>query len=373
MKKIKGIKYIAPYRDGSGYAQASRGNILALHKLGVPLTLSPVSFETLRPDLGVHGKILDGLENKDIDYNIVLIHITPEFWSKHKEEGKVNIGYTIFETTKLHPDWPPYINDNVTKVLVGCSWNKKVFRESGVTIPIGVVPHGIEVDEFEDIEPYHIFGVSKDTYIFYDIFQFTERKHPMALIKAYYYAFQNDENVALVLKTYRSDYSEQEKKAIRVTLQRFKQVMPMDKYPKIYFISDMLTRDEILALHKKSDCFVSLDRGEGWGLPGFEAGAAGNPIIVTGFGGVTEYAKEDNSYKISYQLTPVFGMPWAPWYLGSQLWAEPNIVHGAELMRYVYANQQEAKEKGLKLQKLIKENFSWEIIGQKIIDEIEEI
>jgi len=39
----------------------------------------------------------------------------------------------------------------------------------------------------------------------------------------------------------------------------------------------------------------------------FTAGARGNPILVTGFGGTTEYAKEDNSYLVDYQLTPVFG------------------------------------------------------------------
>lgn len=371
--EIKGIKYISPCLDGSGYAQAARGNILALHKLGIPLTLSPVSFEQARPDLGKDGKILHSLVDKDIDYNIVYMHMTPEFYSKHREVDKVNIGHIYWETTKLHPDWLPYINDNVILLLVGCTWNKGVCEESGITVPIGVIPYGIDMEEFKDIKPYNIFGVSKSTYVFYWIAQWTERKHPIALIKAYYYAFQNNEDVALVLKTYRSDYSEQEKTAIRVTLQRFKQIMPMEKYPKIYLIPNMLTSDEILGLHKRGDCFVSLDRGEGFGLCPFESGASGNTIIVTGFGGVTEYAKEDNSYRVSYQLTPVFGMPWAPWYLGSQLWAAPNVVHGAELMQYVYNNQKEAKDKGLKLQKFIKEKFSWEIIGNKIITKIKEI
>jgi hypothetical protein len=77
MPKIRGIKYISPLLDNSGYAAASRGNVLALHKLGIPLTLSPISFEEARPDLGADGEILNGLINKDIDYNVVLIHTTP--------------------------------------------------------------------------------------------------------------------------------------------------------------------------------------------------------------------------------------------------------------------------------------------------------
>lgn len=371
--KIKGIKYIGPIFDPSGYAQACRGNIMALHSQGVPLTLAPISFEPTRPDLGSEGKLLNGLVDKKIDYNIVFIHTTPEFWSKYKEPGKTNVGYTIWETTKLHPDWPGYINDNVDKVLVGCTWNNGVFKDSGVTVPIGVVPHGIDMSEFDNIKEYNISGVQKDAYVFYDIMQWTERKHPLAMVKAYWHAFQNNENVALVLKTYRSDYSEPEKDAIRTTIKRLKKVTPMENYPKIYLILNLLSNKEIIGLHARGDCYVSFDRGEGFGLSPFTSAACGNPIIVTGFGGSTEYAKEDNSYLVDYSLTPVFGMPWSPWYRGDQLWAEPNIKHGADLMKYVYEHQEEAKQKGEMIKKYIANNFTWEHIGQKIIKEIEEI
>jgi glycosyltransferase involved in cell wall biosynthesis len=203
----------------------------------------------------------------------------------------------------------------------------------------------------------------------------TERKHPLALIKAYWYAFQNDENAALVLKTYRNDYSDKEKDAIRTTINRLKNVTPSPngKYARIYLISNMLTREEILGLHKRGDCYASLDRGEGFGLGPFESAAAGNPIIVTGFGGVTEFAKPDNSYLVNHVLTPCFGMPYSPWYTFDQAWAEPDIIHGAELMHHVYENRKEASKKGKKLQKYIADNFSWEDIGKKIIKEIEEI
>lgn len=371
--EIKGIKYIGPIFDGSGYAQATRGNIAALNKQGVPLTLSPISFEAVRPNLEGEGAFLKSLVNKKIEYNIVLIHTTPEFWSKHKEIGKTNIGYTIWETDKLHPSWPRFINSNVDKVLVGCEWNVEVFKNSGVEIPIGAVPHGISMKEFDNIDPYEIAGIDKDAYVFYDIFQWTERKNPNALIKAYWYAFQNDENVALILKAYKNDYTENEKEAVREIMRRTKALTPMDKYPKIYLITDILTRDEILGVHKRGNCFVSLDRGEGFGLNGFTAGACGDPIIITGFGGATEYAKENNSYLVDYSLTPVSGMPWSPWYKGDQLWAEPDVAHGAELMKRVFNNQEEAKQKGEKLRSFISKEFSWEKIGQKIINEVEEL
>jgi glycosyltransferase involved in cell wall biosynthesis len=372
--EIKGIKYISPTFDNSGYAKASRGNILALHKLGIPLTLSPVSFEQARPNLGDDGVILESLVNKQIDYNIVFIHLTPEFWDKHVEHDKTNVGYTIWETSKLHPDWPGYMNiPGIAKVLVGCHWNKETFKLCGVEKPIGVVPHGINLNDFDGIKPFPIAGVPDDAYVFYSIFQWTERKHPLALIKAYWHEFKEEDNVALVLKTYRSSYVEAEKEAIRTTLKRLKMVTPMDYYPPIFLLPNLLTEAEIHGLHARGDCYVSLDRGEGFGLSPFTAGACGNPIIVTGYGGAREYAKETNSYLVDYVLTPVFGMPWSPWYRGDQLWAEPDVLHGANLMRQAYKTQKESAERGRKLKKYIEENLTWDHVGNRIVKELKKI
>jgi len=169
--KIKGIRYTGPILDNSGYAKACRGNILALHSAGVPLNLNPISFENISPDLGPDGEVIKKLINNGVDYNVNLTHTTPEFWSKYKLNGVKNIGYTIWETTKLHPAWPKYINEGCDKVLVGCTWNKEVFKESGVNVPIGVVPHGINIEEFDNVTPFNVEGVDKDQFMFYSIFQ----------------------------------------------------------------------------------------------------------------------------------------------------------------------------------------------------------
>lgn len=264
--EIKGIRYVGPIFDSSGYARACRGNILALHDAGVPITISPISFESIHPDLGKEGEVLKSLVDKRLEYNVNIMHSTPEFWKDLKVTSVENVGYTIWETTKLHPKWIPNINNNVTKVLVGCEWNKEVFKDSGINIPIGVVPHGIDPNRFDNVSPYNISNVAKDDYVFYGIFQWQERKHPTALIKAYYHAFTGVDDVVLVLKTYRSDYSEREKEAIRTTIKRLKTIMPLDHYPRIVYISDMLAEEEIASLHTRGDCYVSLDRGEGFGL-----------------------------------------------------------------------------------------------------------
>jgi len=371
--EIKGIRYVGPMFDMSGYGQAARGYVLALHKLGVPITINAVSFEQGKTDFGENGRILQSLVNKKIDYNIVITHLTPEHWAAFHEPYKTNIGYCVWETSKLHPDWPNYINASSEACLVSCEWSVDVYKQSGVTVPVFSVPHGIDLSEFENVSPYEVKGVKPDAYKFYAISQFTERKHPMALIKAYWAAFQGKENVALIFKTYRMGFEDKEKQVIRDTVVALKKVMPMDYYPPIYLILDPLTRNQILGLHKFGDCCVSLDRGEGFGLVPFEAGACGKPIIVTGVAGALEYAKEDNSFLVDYSFTPVFGMPWSPWYRGEQLWAEPDIFHAMQLMSYVYYNRGEAVDKGDKLKEYITNNLTWEKVGGKMVHVIKHL
>lgn len=373
--EIKGIKYVSCVEDGSGYASAARKNIVALHKLGIPLTIKPISFEKARPDLGEEGKIIYPLINKNIDYNIVMMQTTPEFYKDYKEPGKAFAAYTIWETSALHPTWPDMINKSADVCMVGCDWNIDVFKESGVTVPLVNVPHMLDINTFDNVNPYKINGVSDDTYVFYFIGQWVERKNMLSTIKAYWRTFKNGENVALVMKVYRSDYSESEREAIRTTIRRLKSACPMEgyNYPPIYLILDMLSEDEMASLHARGDCYISLDRGEGFGLSTASAGAAGNPVIATGYGGATEYLKKDNSYLVDYVETCCFGMPWSRWYSLDQYWAFPSEKHASDLMWYVYNNKQEAKERGLKLQKYIDDNLNWRVIGNKIIDGIKQL
>lgn len=263
--EIRGIKYVAPLFDYSGYGQASRGYVLALHRLGVPITIDPMFFGESFDNDSEDYRILQSLCYKKIDYNIVIVQSTPDLWEKHYEPGRFNIGYTVWETDKLHPKWPGCINV-MDAVMCSSEFNVDVFKISGVTKPLFSIPHGIDMDRFKNIKPYNVVGVDDAAYKFYNIAQFIERKNPVSLIKSYWHAFQNKENVALIFKTYKIGFSDSEKDVIRNTIKRLKEVCDADYYPPIYLVLDELSRDQILGLHKYGDCYVSLDRGEGFGL-----------------------------------------------------------------------------------------------------------
>jgi len=369
------IKYWSCFFDSSGYASCSRQYIKALVDCGADVTLSPVSFEEARPDLGDFGNkyILKNI-NKQINYNINLIHLTPEHYPLYRENGKINVGYTVWETSKIHHDWIDYCNC-MDAIIVPSKWNATVFKNSGVKVPIYCVPHVVDVSRFDNVKNFVIGGPSNDDYIFYSVFQFMARKDPISLLKAYWYAFNSTDKVALVLKVHGNSYSDNEKNMIIKTIKKIKQsiLMPKGKdFAPVYLVLDLLSDEEILGLHKYCDCFVSLNHAEGFGLPESDAAAIGNPVIVTGYGGVTQFLNNNNSYLVDYTLTPVTEMPMM-WYTFDQCWAQADILQAAKIMKFVYTNQKLAKQKGLRAQENIRDNFDYKTIGKLYIETLEKI
>ena len=335
------IRYTNPTSDGSGYASCGRSYIKALIDYGHDVTINQVSFEAARPDLGDFYSYLNPNLNRSIDYEFNIIHLTPEQYPTHFQYGKINVGLTVWETTRIPQLWVESCN-RMDAIIVPCEWNVEVFRNSGVTVPIYCVPHVVCFDGKEIVPEFTVDGVPNDVFKFYSIFQFVERKDPVSLLKAYWHAFSEKDKVALILKTYRSDYSQSEKQVVIDTIRRIKASMPMPEtqgYASVYLVTDMLSVDEIIGLHKYGDCFVNLNRSEGFGLPEAEAIVLGKPVIVTGFGGVLEFLNDENSLLVNYTLTPVSGMPHIPWYTGDQLWAQADVLDAAKKMRYIYDNR----------------------------------
>jgi glycosyltransferase involved in cell wall biosynthesis len=365
-----GVKYIGPVFDGSGYAEAARNYVLSIYRKGYPIQLSPITFEKTRPDLGEEGEILRGLVNNNVNYDKVIVHSTPDLWHHWTrfEQNKYIIGYTVWETSKIHPIWTEACN-RAREVWVPCDWNIQVFRDSGVSVPLHKIPHAIDVPDLSTVPDFNLEGIGPNDFVFYSIFQWQERKNPYGLLSAYTAAFSGRDDVVLVLKTYRHDHGGDRDQIIKL-IKDFRQFMNLDHYPKMFLVVENMSSDAIMALHKRGDCFVLLQRSEGWGLPHFEAAACGKPVITPAYGGQVDFLKEDNSYLVDYTLTPVGGMTWSPYYRGDQYWCEPDLKGAIEAMRHVYDHREEAKEKGQRARQFVGENFTWDKIGDMVVERL---
>jgi glycosyltransferase involved in cell wall biosynthesis len=218
-----------------------------------------------------------------------------------------------------------------------------------------------------------LFDLDFDGFVFYSIFEWTDRKNPQALIRAFNNAFTNNENVALFIKSYFNDFSEKSKSYI---LSEIKNIQSEFEYKnKIFFHHELMTYDQIHSIHRSFDCYVSSHRGEGWGVPQAEAMSHGNPIITTGYGGINEYIETMNTgIVIPYKMVPIHGMDHARhYYSNDQMWAELDVDELSEKMKFVYYNQPFARKMGKNGRKYAEQTFSYKSVGSMMRDRIEEI
>jgi glycosyltransferase involved in cell wall biosynthesis len=124
------------------------------------------------------------------------------------------------------------------------------------------------------------------------------------------------------------------------------------------------------ALHERGDCYVSLCRSEGWGLGAFDAAARGKPVIMTGYGGQTEFLSEDSAYRVDYRLVPVRAGFFQHSYTPDQNWAEPDLDHASRLFRHVFENREEARRRGCALGKHVRNSFDAGAVAKTFLDSI---
>jgi len=340
------IFYVGQYGT-SGYATAAKGYICEYFINKHNITWHPLKFDDsiLSKDC-YYNIIAESLINvKHSEYDCFIYHSTPNLWNtfnykfKHLNENKKIIGYTTWETNILPKKWVDHINNEVQEICCPSKYNLETFKNSGVTIPIKVVPHIILEKNLLDKK--HIFLYTNQRkvckfqdgmYTFYTIGEFIERKGIEDTIHAFCQTFTDKDNVRLIIKTHYKDYSKLNKKycldKINTILNTYK------NRPEIHFIINNLSENEILALHSIGDCYISLTKSEGFGLTIFDAFNYKKKIIVTGYGGHLDFLGNDHGGLIKYKLNNVRNMKeFSSNYDENTMWAYPDIEHFKELMR----------------------------------------
>jgi glycosyltransferase involved in cell wall biosynthesis len=179
-----------------------------------------------------------------------------------------------------------------------------------------------------------------EPFVFYTIAEWNERKAPFKTVEAYLRAFCGSDAVLLIVKTSERDLrrprpARRSAVAPGTTPWSLSQLLAGHRDPPaIRLVTRPLSHREIEELHTGGDCFVSLCRGEGWGLGSFDAAAHGNPVVTTGFGGQIDYLA-GSPYLVDFDLVPVVDPGGFPSYAPDQRWAEPDLDHAAALLRAV--------------------------------------
>ena len=209
------------------------------------------------------------------------------------------------------------LNEFADHVIVHSEFTKKAALDAGVEKHIAVGAAGIfkENYKFPDRR-----NRDKFRFVFTGVAQ--GRKGTQEAISAFEEVLADKDDVELIVKSNSwgkvDEYTVKAKNVIRI----------YEEFPRQTFIDFMAS----------CDCFVCPTKGDSFMFPGLEAMACGLPLIITNFGGPTQYCNDDTGYPIKYSLVD------CGYLAGHQ--AEPDFAHLAETILHVYNNREEAYAKG---------------------------
>lgn len=378
---MQGIKFISELAD-SGYGRAGRGYMRELRKLGIPITWTPMVpgrswglWQEPYTGRALGGEFAD-LVNRPMEYDTVVVCMIPQYFRpwREREAGKRMVGMTVWELDILPPQWVSEINQ-VDVVVVPCRWNRDVFHAEGVRVPVGVVP--LLGPEKHTDEPLALAGVGPDDFVFYTVSIWNERKSPFLTLASYLSAFRARDRTVLVIKTGAVDERRRRpgrlwNRVLRHYYTVAREVARMraasGSDARVVLVTERYSDAQMAALHARGDCYVALTRTEGWGLGAYEAGFAGNPVIMTGYGGQLDFLPAELSHHVRYRMVPCSdnNVP-EPFAAGANpQWPEADVAHGAELMREMSGNPGRAKAEGAALQRYLEREFD----SRRIVDRL---
>lgn len=321
------VRFFGKTTGNSGYGQACRLIAKSFCRSSIPVQFS--SKDSFYKGLSTYsGKA-------DVDFYLQ----TPPF-SKHRTNN-YKIGYFYWEADRLPAAWERDITSSLDEIWVPCELTKIACRKAGFRGPIEIVHTPIS-DSREICEvgiPANDSSgliLSDETFVFYSIFQWNERKGYRKLFRAFLEEFSQKENVVLVVKTNPIKHRDHGLMKIKQDMVVFKRFCKDKHYPDTFVSTDMLSDAQIRGLHSRGDCFVLPHHGEGWGMPIHDAMAYKSLVITTKYGGITDYLNDRNALIINHKNVAVKPMNWNSYYGSSQSWAEPDLEHLKYLMRKAY-------------------------------------
>lgn len=322
----KNILYISQ-NSYTGYSYAARNYIHQLLENGFNVKWDTYFTKAFfyQPRNDYEKKVFLTTENSCNNFDSVIVHHTPDAWSSiNNLLSEKNItfkkiyGLTTWETTKLHKSWVEYINNSVDEVIVPSSFNVETFKNSGVNKKINLWYHDIfpfyktDVDVKQLFETFCFYKDGKfindsntikdivdNNTVYYNISQYCNRKNINQLINVFCKKFNSNNKVCLFIKTNIEFFSEKENDFLKYKFHNI--IKNYTNPPLIIFCFNNLTNDQIDLIHEFGDVYITLNRGEGFGLSTYTAKKIGNKIICGKFGAEKEYL-DDSDILLDYSL-----------------------------------------------------------------------
>jgi glycosyltransferase involved in cell wall biosynthesis len=373
----------AGFVPGSGYGNAARDYLALLDGHGIPVQWVPLQGGSRRwgkdyfaaPPMGALPPSVANarLAQNEITPAVALLHTPREFWAKLRSEylSPRTLLYTTFEQTVL-PELTVRLINEYDGVIVPSRFNLEFFRESGVRVPMWVVPH-VVADPGESPHPKGDAALAlppeatADTFVVTVVGPWQARKAIDASIEAFLRAFGPEDDALLVIKTTDRDYVTQQPSPVSVAriLGRY------GRRARVHLLMQTLRYETLMALMRRSDCALSLTRGEGFGLTIAESIVQGTPVVTTGWGAPPEFLGADYPFLVDFKMRAVASEPTDGWADTCGDWAVADIDHAASLLQLIRRNRAAAHNAVKTAQRQIARTCSSDVVGAALIGVLE--
>lgn len=338
------VVWKGPVQKASGLGIASREYAKALKRQGVDVRVGASEKSSYR-------------DEKTKKRNVLIYHHLPTTinFEKERKQFDLIILNTVWETTRIPKSWMRVMN-KFDAVLVPSIQNKQAMRNSGVKVPVFLVPHGVHTSKYNPVNKKLPLQQAKGRFVFVSVFGFQHRKNPETLLRAYWEQFSSTDKALLVIKT--NGYAPSEDEAwIKNRVSRYKKQLGLRKSTApVVILGRRLNDKQMTGIYTLGHAFVLPTRGEGVGLPFLESLASGVPVITTGWGGHMDFLTKKNSFFVSYKLRNPAGSMNQKSAISrrfrqlfaekGQQWAEPDISSLKHQMRSAYNQPLLCKQKG---------------------------
>lgn len=210
------------------------------------------------------------------------------------------------------------------------------------------------------------YGIAPGDFVVFYNFSYRSsyyRKNPEAAVRAFAEAFGACDQAKIVFKTMGARSCPATAAKLRTCVEN------LEISERTVFIDDYVPQDELIALTAACDVYLSLHRGEGFGLGIAEAMSLGKPVIVTDYSAPTEFCNRDNALLVPYTLVPVKACEHdIDAYARVKEWAEPNVHAAAAALRRLYDDHAFARELGERGRRFIDDHFSDANFRQSVLD-----
>jgi len=267
--------------------------------------------------------------------------------------GRSTVGVWSWEVDVLPPGW----REAGARVAEVWTYSRFAAELIGahVDVPVLAVPPPISTPAATPGPPSVELPPGFRVLVMFDYLSTLERKNPRGAIAAFRCAFAPEDGAVLVVKSVNARHRPE---------QRAELVEVVGGRPDIVMIDETMSGGERDALIAACDCYISLHRSEGHGLPLAEAMALGKPVVATAYGGNTEFMSEANSYLVAWRPSLVGeGVEHYPPGAG---WAEPEIDHATRLLRTVFEDREAAVRRGQRAQADVRRLLSPQAVGEQM-------